>query len=233
MFSRGFDGSLWSSTTAILYLAAKRTNMAGRITAIEPQARHANRFNLYVDDRFALGLSALVAAQVRVGQTLSDAELAALERAEAYETAHEQALRFLEPRPRSSSELKQQLRKKQVADDVIDQVIARLTEAGLIDDHAFAKYWVENRETFRPRAGRALRFELKRKGLSDEAIKQAIGAIDESESAYHAGAARAERWRGLERREFMEKLVAFLVRRGFAYAVAKEAAKRWWDEIQS
>lgn len=205
----------------------------GRITAIEPQARHANRFNLYVDDKFALGLSAIIAAKLRVGQTLNDADLAALEREEAYETAHERALRFLEPRPRSSAELKQQLRKKKITDEVIDQVIARLTQAGLLDDGAFAKYWVENRETFRPRAGRALRFELKRKGLSDSAIKEAIGTLDESESAYRAGAARAPRWRGLERREFMEKLGAFLVRRGFSYAVAKEAAKRWWDELQS
>lgn len=206
--------------------------MSGRITAIEPQARHANRFNLHIDDRFAMGLSSIIAAKLRVGQTLSDADLAALEREEAYETAHEQALRYLEPRPRSRAELKQQLRKKQVADDVIDQVVARLTEAGLLDDEAFAKYWVENRETFRPRAGRALRFEMKRKGLSDAAIKQAIGSIDESESAYRAGAARAPRWRELERREFMEKLGAFLVRRGFSYEVAKDAAKRLWDETQ-
>jgi len=202
----------------------------GRITAIEPQARHAQRFNLYLDDKFALGLSALVAARLHVGQTLSDAELAALERAEAYETAHEQALRFLEPRPRSSAELKQHLRKKRVGEDTIDQVIARLTEAGLLNDQAFAKYWVENRETFRPRAGRALRFELKRKGVADPAIKQALGTIDESESAYRAGAARAPRWRDLERREFMEKLGAFLVRRGFSYETAKEAAKRLWEE---
>jgi regulatory protein len=204
----------------------------GQITAIESQARHANRFNLFIDDQFALGLSAIVAARVRVGQTLTDAELAALAREEAYETAHEQALRFLEPRPRSSSELKQQLRKKKVADEVIDQVIARLTDAGLLDDAAFAKYWVENRETFRPRAGRALRFELKRKGLSDAAIKAATGTIDESESAYRAGTPRAQRWRELEQREFMEKLGAFLVRRGFSYGVAKDAAKRLWGETR-
>jgi regulatory protein len=206
--------------------------MSGRITAIEPQARHANRFNLYVDDKFAMGVSAIIAAKLRVGQILDDAANAALAREEAYETAHEQALRYLEARPRSSAEMKQQLRKKKVADETIAQVIARLTEAGLLDDEAFAKYWVENRETFRPRAGRALRFEMKRKGLSDEAIKQAIGTLDESESAYNAGAARAARWSGLERREFMDKLGAFLVRRGFSYGVAKEAAKRWWDETR-
>lgn len=202
----------------------------GKITAIEPQARHANRFNLFVDNQFVLGLSAILAAQLRVGQTLDDAELKQLEDEEAFESAHEKALRFLEPRPRSSMEIKHHLLKKKIAPAVVERVIVRLTNAGLLDDAAFAKYWVENREQFRPRAARALRFELRRKGLATTDIAEAIGEIDESESAYRAGLARAQRWGKLERREFMEKLSAFLVRRGFAYTVAKTAAKRLWDE---
>ena len=75
----------------------------GRVTAIEPQARHANRFNLYIDDQFALGVSAMLAARLRVGQTLTDEELQALEREESFESAYEKALRFLESRPRSSA----------------------------------------------------------------------------------------------------------------------------------
>ena len=202
----------------------------GQVTAIEPQARHANRFNLYVDNEFALGLSAMVAARLRVGQMLTEEELAELARTEALEDARERALRFLEPRPRSSAEVKQHLFKKKIATDVIEQTITRLTEAGLLDDAAFAKYWVENRETFRPRAGRALKFELKRKGISDANIGDALGEIDESESAYRAAENRAKRWSELERREFFEKVTAFLVRRGFSYDIAKQAAKRLWDE---
>ena len=202
----------------------------GKITAIEPQARHANRFNLYIDNAFALGLSDLVAVRLRVGQTLSDEEFKQLQDAEDFETAYEKALRFLEPRPRSSTEVKQQLVKKKIAPEVIERVIVRLTNAGLLDDEAFAKYWVENREQFKPRAGRALRFELRRKGLSNDAITEAIGAIDESESAYRAGLARANRWSDLDRRAFLDKLTAFLVRRGFGYSVAKDASTRLWNE---
>jgi regulatory protein len=102
-----------------------------------------------------------------------------------------------------------------------------------LDDAAFAKYWVENRENFKPRAARALRFELKRKGLANTDIAEAVGEIDESESAYRAGLARAQRWRDLERRTFLEKLIAFLVRRGFSYAVAKHAAERAWNECHA
>lgn len=206
--------------------------MSGRITAIEPQARHPNRFNLYIDDRFALGLSALVAAKLHVGEVLSAADLAALDEADAFENAHERALRFLEPRPRSTAEVREHLRKKQLAPELIDRVIARLTDAGLLDDAAFAKYWVDNREQFRPRAGRALRFELRRKGLSSSDIQAAIGDVDEAESAYRAGVARAKRLSGLEHREFMEKLGAFLMRRGFNYGTAKDAAERLWKDTR-
>lgn len=207
--------------------------MAGKITAIEPQARHPNRFNLYIDDRFAMGLSAIVAARLQVGRALSDAEIAALGSEEGLEDAHEKALRFLEPRPRSTAEVKQHLLKKDIPADVVAQVIEKLTGAGLLDDAAFAKYWVENREEFRPRAGRALRFELKRKGLADAAIADAIREIDESESAYRAGLARARRLSTLEYREFRDKLGAFLVRRGFSYQVAKQAAERLWQETHT
>ncbi len=204
-----------------------------RITAIEPQARHANRFNLYVDDEFALGLSAILAAKLRVGQTLAEDELAALRHAEDSEMTYEQALRFLEPRPRSSAEVRQHLAKKKIAAEAISRVVTRLTDAGLLDDAAFARYWVENREEFRPRAGRALRFELKQKGVSTAAIADALGAVDESESAYRAGRAKAQRWRELERREFREKLSAFLMRRGFAYATVKPAVERLWQETRA
>lgn len=204
-----------------------------KITAIEPQARHSNRFNLYVDHQFVLGLSAILAARLHVGQELSDDDLKRLADEENEETAHEKALRFLEPRPRSAMEVKQHLFKKKISADVIERVIARLTAAGLLDDAAFAKYWVENREQFKPRAARALRFELKRKGLSNAAIADAIGQVDESESAYRAGLTRAKRWRDLERRAFLDKLGAFLVRRGFTYEVAKDAAQRLWDEMRT
>ena len=201
-----------------------------KITAIEPQARHANRFNIYIDDQFAMGVSDIVAAKLRVGQPLDAAARTALEQEEAYETAHEKALRFLEARPRSAAEVKQQLLKKKIAADVIEHEIERLTNAGLLDDKAFAKYWVENRETFRPRAGRALKYEMKRKGLSDTTIASALKGLSEDDSAYRAGAARARRWYGLEHREYLQKMVGFLVRRGFAYNIAKRAAERLWKE---
>lgn len=205
----------------------------GRITAIEPQARNSIRFNLYVDDRFVQGLSGIIAARLVVGQTLDEEQLAALAHEEALEEARERALRFLEPRPRSSAEIRQHLAKKKIPRDIVEEVIVRLSDAGLLDDAAFAKFWVENREEFRPRSERALRYELRQKGLPDVAITEAIGHIDEEETAYRAGLARAKRLNQFEYREFWEKLGAFLVRRGFSYEVARRTVERLWKETHS
>jgi SOS response regulatory protein OraA/RecX len=71
---------------------------------------------------------------------------------------------------------------------------------------------------------------MRQKGLDNAAIAQALNGIDESDSAYRAGTARAKRWYGLEQREFLQKMIPFLVRRGFDYGVAKSAAARLWKD---
>lgn len=203
----------------------------GRVTAIEPQVKRPNRLNLYIDDHFAMGLSVYAAAGVRTGQDLSRADLERLARAEALEQAREAALRFLEIRPRSEQELRRQLAKKKYPEDIITQVIARLSDVQLVDDKDFARYWVENREGFKPRSKRALRYELRQKGVAADEIANAVGQVDERDSAYRAARAKALRWKDLDAQTFREKLSGFLARRGFDYGVTRETVNRLWQEI--
>ncbi|MBI4674647.1 MAG: regulatory protein RecX [Chloroflexi bacterium] len=203
----------------------------GRVTALEPQVKRANRFSLYVDDHFALGLSGYVAAGVRVGQVLTRADLEKLAYAEQLEQAREQALRYLQVRPRSERELRVQLRKKKYSEEIINQVIARLNDVKLVGDRDFAKFWVENREGFKPRSKRALQYELRQKGVAQQEIARAVKKVDERDSAYRAAHAQALRWKELDASSFREKLSGFLARRGFDYTVTRETVKRLWQEV--
>ncbi len=202
------------------------------MTALEPQAKHPNRLNLYIDDRFALGLSAYVALKVHVGQELTSEQLEALARAEQIEQAREMALRRLEVRARSEEEIRRYLGGKKFAKEIIDEVIARLKEARLLSDREFAKFWVENREGFKPRSARALKYELRQKGVPQEEIARAVGKLDETESAYRAARPKAERWSQLEAQEFNAKLSGFLARRGFDYQTTRETVARIWKELK-
>ncbi len=203
----------------------------GRVTGVEPQARHPDRTNLYIDDHFALGLSAYVAAGIRVGQELTSEQLGELARAEQVEKGRELALNRIETRPRSEQEIRRYLASKDLPKAIVDEVIARLREAGLLGDQDFARFWVENREGFKPRSARALKFELRQKGVPDQEIARAIRNLDERESAYRAALPRAERWKQLEPAEFREKLSGFLARRGFDYQITRETVTRILNEL--
>lgn len=208
--------------------------MAGVITALRAQKNNKDRVNVYLDGRFAFGLAALEAARLRRGQTLSDQEIAALQARDQTHQAHEAALRYLDYRPRSVDEIRRHLKNKGFEPETINKTIERLSEVGLLDDRAFARYWLDNRRDFRPRGQRALRLELRQKGVPDDIIDEVLAkGHREDEAADQAALAQARKTRTSDPIEFRRKLEAHLIRRGFSYDIAREAAARAWSKLHS
>jgi regulatory protein len=201
------------------------------ITAIVVQKNNPNRVNIYLDGEFAFGLSRIVAAWLKTGQRLEDEKIARLQSEDAREKAYQQAMLYLSYRARSEAEIRQNLRKHEYPEEVIEQTLERLRQARLADDNEFARAWVENRSTFRPRSRRALAVELRQKGLSDEATHSALQGLDEDALAYEAALKRVNRLKVLEWAEFRKKLSEFLARRGFPYSVVAPVVSRIWNEI--
>ncbi len=204
-----------------------------KITAIEPQKRDSNRVNVHLDGEYAFSLTRMVAAWLKVGQELSEDKVASLQAQDTSERAYQQALIFLSYRSRSESEIRQNLRKHEFSDGVIEQTLVRLRENRLADDNQFARAWVENRNTFRPRSRRALQMELRQKGLSDDAAQSALAGLDEEALAYEAGLKKVRRLEALEWNEFRKKLSEFLARRGFPYSVIAPVVSRIWNETHT
>jgi regulatory protein len=204
------------------------------ISAIEPQKRNPRRVNVYLDGEFAFGLEHITAAWLRVGQELSDEKVAALQAEDARETTYQKALHFLSYRPRSSQEVRQNLSKRGCDEALVEETVSRLQRAGLVNDQEFARLWVENRSTFRPRSKSALRMELRRKGLSDEIIQSVLDeSVDDEALAFESARKQARRYAGLEWLEFRQKLGAFLARRGFSYSTLAPVVSEVWKEIQT
>jgi regulatory protein len=204
-----------------------------KITAVEPQKRDPNRVSIYLDGVYAFGLARVVAAWLKVGQELSQEKIASLQAEDARERAYQQALLFLSYRARSESEIRQNLRKHDIPEEVIVHTLERLRESRLADDGQFARAWVENRNTFRPRSRRALKMELHQKGLSEQAVQSALAGLDEEALAYEAGLKKARHLQALEGSEFRRKLYEFLARRGFPYSVIASVVSRLWNETHA
>jgi regulatory protein len=205
-----------------------------KITAIEPQQKNPQRMNVYLDGEFAFGLATIVAAWLKVGQELSDEKVASLKAEDEGEVTYQKALHFISYRPRSSAEVRQNLTKRGVSESLAEETVNRLLSAGLVNDEAFARAWVENRNTFRPRGKPALRMELRRKGLGDETIQSVLDEqVDEEALAFEAARKYARRLAGLEWPEFRQKLGGFLARRGFSYTTLALVVSEVWKETQT
>jgi regulatory protein len=202
-----------------------------KVTALKQQSRNKTRVIVYLDGKVALSLAKILAARLAIGQVLDEAALEQLKRDDEAEVAYERALHFLGPRPRSESEVRRRLATAKVPAEAVAAVVARLAQAGLVDDRAFANYWVDNRTTFRPRSKRLLRAELRQKGLGDEAVQSALAEVDDAGAAYNLARQRANRFSGLEYMDFRRKLGAFLARRGFDYDTIEPVVERVWKEL--
>jgi regulatory protein len=208
-----------------------QTRVSGTITALTAQKRRRDRVNVFLDGEFALGLDLEAAAGLKVGQTLSWEEVQALGRRDAYSKAKDAALRLLTHRPRSVAEVRRHLNGKKFTEATVDEVIERLESVGLLNDREFAAYWIDQRETFRPRSHVALRHELRQKGVGPEVIDQALLSIDETDSARRAAAMKALRWARLPEEEFRHKLGRYLQRRGFRYGTIRQIIDEQWQAV--
>ena len=204
--------------------------MTAIITALKQQKRNPNRVNVYLDGEFAFGLTKILAARLQVGQTLSGEKLSELRSDEELEKATLRALNFISYRPRSTSEVRRNLRKHSLTEEVIDEVVERLQIKKILDDLNFAQIWVENRIVFRPRGRFALRSELRQKGLKDDLIDQALIDLDEEELARRAAEKKARQLTNLDRYEFRTKLSAYLSRRGFEYSLISDVCAEYWEK---
>ena len=138
------------------------------------------------------------------------------------------AVRYLASRPKSVAEIARHLRSKRYDDDDVARAIDRLRAQRYVDDEAFARYWVEQRERFKPRGDRALRTELVQKGVSRDVIEVVLGerAPDaDVEQAKRALSRPMTRWATLTPPERKRKIHTYLAARGFDYGTIEEVIR--------
>lgn len=139
-------------------------------------------------------------------------------------------LRLVSFRPRSKKEFVDALlaacKKKHISDfSIIDKVCTRLTELGYLDDEKFIRWWIDQRNQFRPKGYRALSFELQQKGIDRaliETIHQELERDEVSQEEKNATVLALKLKDKLNRYSVKEqkmKLYTYLQRRGFESSV--------------
>ena len=131
------------------------------------------------------------------------------------------SLFFLKFRPRTVFEITEKLKSKKISDKEIKEVISVLKRNGLLDDEKFAKMWVRDRNHFKPCGNFLLKVELKKLGIDEHLIEEAVSYQDEIKLAKQAIEMK-NRYRNAE----FPKQAAFLQRRGFPMNVIFKVLKK-------
>jgi regulatory protein len=146
------------------------------------------------------------------------------------ERARQICLQQLALAPKTRAQLRDVLVKRGIPDDVADTVLGRFAEVGLIDDAAFARAWVESRHYSKGLASRALGAELRRRGVGDDEIREAVDTLDpgaEAETARRLVEQKLAATRGQPPQTRTRRLAGMLARRGYpaglAFRVIREA----------
>ena len=144
--------------------------------------------------------------------------------------ARQICLQQLEARPRTRAELAAVLARRNVDPDVAEEVLGRFADVGIVDDAAFSDLWVSSRHRGKGLAARALRQELRRKGVDDDVAAGAVEQLDPSTELATARALvdrRLASTRGLAADARVRRLAGMLARKGYgagtAFRVVREA----------
>lgn len=186
-----------------------------QITAIKQQVKRADRYSIFVDDKYAFSFSesGLIASGLASGQELTPAELKALKKAAGLDKAYGQALRYVAMRPRSEWQLETYLQRKEVDKEAAGAIIRRLRDLQLLSDLDFARAWVANRRTLKSTSKRRLMLELRQKHVPSDVINQVLAEDETDERQALRDLVEKKRRRYPDQ----QKLMRYLASQGFNY----------------
>lgn len=217
------------------------------ITRLAPAVRDPNRVNVFIDGRFdfSLEISQVVDLEVKVGQHLTTKRLQELRQASEFGKLYQRSLEWVLTRPHSLREVRDYLKRRKLKrsqlnrarardglrplsefdDATLNLVYERLIERGYLNDQKFAAYYVENRYLKKGISQKRLRAELMKKGVANEIINSVLaqGSRDERSEIQKTIAKKRKRY------DNDYKLVAYLIRQGYDYQLAKDEVAKLKD----
>ena len=201
-----------------------------KITAVKPQKR-PGFYNVFINGKFAFSLDNFSRLKYRLleGKELSEGEISQIKKEIGSQKNLDDVLRFLSFRPRSKVETQRYLEKRKVDKEEVEKILQRLEGQNLLNDKEFANWWLEQRQTFRPKSLRLIKNELLKKGINKEVLTNLKGR-DEGDQAYGI---LKKKWPALIRlgvKAARQKATGFLLRRGYNWEITRKTIDRLAQE---
>lgn len=169
------------------------------------------------------------ALELTVGHSSQSGALARQVLDKEKQCAMEISLQLLSYRIRSRREISEKLEKRRISTEAVEATLAKLEQAGYINDNAFAGTWVNERIEIHGYGRQRIKSELLSKGIDAEVIEEELDRAYSAEKEEHAALVlarkRLPRYAGLDEAVVRRRLMQVLLRRGFSAQMAQKALK--------
>lgn len=196
------------------------------VTSIEQQKKSQERYNVFIDGKFAFGLimEDILFFKIKEGNEISEEKCAYIMDTVLYIKAQNVALRYLGYKMRTEKEIRDKLFEKEYDEVIVGRVIEFLTKYNYVDDLKYAQSYIKEVQHLKPKGSYAIKQKLREKGVSDIIISEALedSDLDEDEGAQSLLCKKLGERREVSFKE-KKKLHDFLLRRGYSYAIIKKA----------
>lgn len=197
------------------------------VTKINPITK--TKFKIELDGEFAFVLYKSELSHYGVKETtdLSEETIALIKKEVLTKRAKLRAMHLLNASPRTESGLRKKLKENLYPDDVIEQAMDYVKSFGYINDYNYALNFIECRKGTKSR--REIQALLAGKGIASDTVEMAF------EEAYSEGGDRQAILKILEKKKVqdvldnpkeMQKIYAYLVRKGFAYEDVRQVVQK-------
>lgn len=199
-----------------------------KITNISQQ-KQADRENIFIDDKFAFGLSAELRYKydLYVGKEIDDEFLNDILKAEEQNKVINHALNILSYSQNTRKDLYTKLMKKGYDEEFVLKAIEYCEERNYINDKLYAESFIKDKVNLSKYGSKKIRYDLIAKGVDKEIVDEVLDLDpeDEFERALELAKKRVRSYKNDDKNAIYRKLGGYLQRRGYGYDIVSKVLR--------
>lgn len=184
------------------------------------------------DEKLILSTDAFYNSGLRKGDEISEARFSSFIKLNILYYIKQRALSFLSRRLHSEKELLMKLKSKSYDEHLIKIALKDLKALSFLDDENFTRNFIEEKFKRKKWGSNKIRAALFSKGVSSKIIDEVMSEFDNTENNIELVNVLARKKienlkkRKLDDRKIYQKVIAFLISRGFEYSISSEVCKK-------
>ena len=200
-----------------------------QITALKEQVKNKKRVSVYLDGEFYCGLDLITVMKYRlkVGEFIEESRLVEIQYSAELQACFDKALSFISSSVKTQKQIKDKLLSLGYLDEIVEKTLEKLKEYGYVSDSDYAKRFTN---TYKSAKGkRLIKLELKRKGVSEKDVDDALSTIESQQDTCDNLAEKYLKNKEKDQKNLL-KCYKYLLSKGFDYDEAKQAVEKYQTE---